>query len=469
MSWHSIAGSSFTSDFSFHGFEETNESCTDSAAEDRPLGPSMSDRGEEQLSARSDAASSRRQGKKRPREVSEKRSVSEAGGRKHDVTSKQHNGEAHRSFQVNSEKISHDTPRPKAWPTVDLRMSDADMNDLRFEALTSRINKVERYLEEIVHHITVNDSRHVTVFPPKKRKVETTTETQVRSRPTPAVGCAESYIQTEDPNDDTVSVLADEDFSDQEEQNISYETKDYTQHIFDPEPNLKREFTPHEAIQKFVSRHFTTSLSSHGRDIIQEECGFPIIEDFVVPKVNPQILNSEKVQQNRNNFEGDKRVSEIQDSTFAASWPLISLWNKIVTSDEDIEAEEVLDRLQQSLMCIGSAFKGLSVHRRKRFRSCLTKEFSSLTDEKDPASDKLSEYLFGNDLSERIKQQLENSKITRRVVTNNYEGRPSQGPLNRNSFFRRRRKFVKRNSYRKKQPRQGFQNRRLSSTTQTNS
>ena len=90
MSWHSIAGSSFTSDFSFHRFEETNESCTasDSAAEDRPLGPSMSDRGEEQLSAQSDAASSRRQGKKRPREVSKKRSVSEASGSKHDVKAK---------------------------------------------------------------------------------------------------------------------------------------------------------------------------------------------------------------------------------------------------------------------------------------------------------------------------------------------------------------------------------------------
>ena len=131
MSCHSIAGSSFTSDFSFHGFEETSESCTasDSAAEDRPLDPSMSDRGEEQLSAQSDTASSRRQGKKRPREVSEKRLVSEAGGTKHDVTSKQHNGEAHRSFQVISEKISHDTPRPKVGPTIDLRMSDADIND----------------------------------------------------------------------------------------------------------------------------------------------------------------------------------------------------------------------------------------------------------------------------------------------------------------------------------------------------
>ena len=78
-----------------------NESCTatDLAAEDRPLGPSMSDRGEEQLGTQSDAASSRRQGKKRPREVSKKKSASEADGRKHDVTSKQHNEEAHHFFR----------------------------------------------------------------------------------------------------------------------------------------------------------------------------------------------------------------------------------------------------------------------------------------------------------------------------------------------------------------------------------
>ena len=69
-------------------------------------------------------------------------------------------------FRSISDKISHDTPRPKVRPTVDLRMSDADISDLTFEALTSRINKVESYLEEIVHHITVNDSRHVTVSLP---------------------------------------------------------------------------------------------------------------------------------------------------------------------------------------------------------------------------------------------------------------------------------------------------------------
>ena len=115
ISWHSIAGSSFTSDFSFHGFESLNESCTTIvlAVEDRKLGLNMSDPEEGQLSAWSDAASSKRHSKKRPREVSEKRSVSEAGGMTHDVMSKQHNEKAHRSFQVNSERISNNFPRPK--------------------------------------------------------------------------------------------------------------------------------------------------------------------------------------------------------------------------------------------------------------------------------------------------------------------------------------------------------------------
>ena len=141
-----------------------------------------------------------------------------------------------------------------------------------------------------MQHITVNDSRHATDSPPKKRRIETTSETQVRPGPTPAAGCAGSHIQTEVANDHTVSVTADEDISEYEKHDVIYEMKDYTQHIFDPEPSLKREFTPHDAIQKSVNRHFTTSLSSHGRDITQNECGLPVIEDFVVPKVNQQIL-----------------------------------------------------------------------------------------------------------------------------------------------------------------------------------
>ena len=64
---------------------------------------------------------------------------------------------------------------------------------------------------------------------PKKRRVETTSETQVRPWPTPAAGCAGSHIQTVVANDDTVSVMADEDISDYEKHDVNYEMKDYTQ------------------------------------------------------------------------------------------------------------------------------------------------------------------------------------------------------------------------------------------------
>ena len=59
--------------------------------------------------------------------------------------------------------------------------------------------------------------------------------------------------------------MADEDISDYEEHKVNYEMKDYMQHIFDPEPNLKKEFTPHKAIQTFVNRHFTTSFQPSKR------------------------------------------------------------------------------------------------------------------------------------------------------------------------------------------------------------
>ena len=128
--------------------------------------------------------------------------------------------------------------------TDDLRMSEADINDSRHEALAGRIDKVKSYLEKIVQHITVNDNRYATDTLPKTRRVETTTETQVRPRPTPSASCAELHIQTEVANDDTVSIMVDEDISDYEEHDVNYVMKDCTQHIFYPEPNLKREFTP---------------------------------------------------------------------------------------------------------------------------------------------------------------------------------------------------------------------------------
>ena len=89
-------------------------------------------------------------------------------------------------------------------------------------------------------HNVISEQHNEEDSPPKKCRIETTSETQVRPGPTPAAGCAGSDIQTEVANDNTVSII-----SDYEEHDVNYEMKDYRQHIFYPEPlNLKREFTP---------------------------------------------------------------------------------------------------------------------------------------------------------------------------------------------------------------------------------
>ena len=70
----------------------------------------------------------------------------------------------------------------------------------------------------------------------------------------------------------------------------------------------------------------------------------------------------------------------MQEFILSASFALVKLWQSIISSDEDLQAEEVLHRVQQSLFCMGSDFAGLNVHRKKRFKSVLTKEFSTLAD-----------------------------------------------------------------------------------------
>ena len=76
------------------------------------------------------------------------------------------------------------------------------------------------------------------------------------------------------------------------------------------------------------------------------------------------------------------------------------------------------------MCCIGSGFYVLNVYRKKRFKSCLTKEFAALADENEQKSDKLSNLLFGSDLSERIKECMETTKITRKVVISEDRSRP---------------------------------------------
>ena len=86
-----------------------------------------------------------------------------------------------------------------------------------------------------------------------------------------------------------------------------------------------------------------------------------------------------KVQSAKNVLEGDKHVANVQ-KMMSASYPLLKLWNKIVSQVEDFEfeAEELLKDIQQSLCAVISSFQSLNTYRRRHFKGCLAKEFSSL-------------------------------------------------------------------------------------------
>ena len=165
----------------------------------------------------------------------------------------------------------------------------------------------------------------------------------------------------------TVSVMASDEFEEAEEEALP--EQDYASRVFNPEPIDKDKWEPHEAIVNYVNRHFSKMFSNTVKSVIKEEVGVPNINNFVVPEINPQILNSDKVQANKNILEGDNRVGNIQEFILSASFPLLKLWQSIISSDEDLEAEEVLDRVQQSLCCMGLAFAGLNL----RKKICLDK------------------------------------------------------------------------------------------------
>ena len=205
---------------------------------------------------------------------------------------------------------------------------------------------------------------------------------------------------------DRLSVMASDEFDEAEEE--AQPQEDYSSGIFNPEPVDKDKWEPHEAIVNYVNGHFSKMFSNNVKSVIKDEVGVPDIKNFSVPEINPQILNSDKVQANKNILEGDNRVINIQEFILSASFPLIKLWQSTISTDEDLEAEEVLDRVQQSLLCMGSASAGLNLHRKKRFKSVLTKEFSALADE--GKSSELSNVFFGEDLSKKIKEQINRIK-----------------------------------------------------------
>ena len=166
--------------------------------------------------------------------------------------------------------------------------------------------------------------------------------------------------------------------------------------FFDPEPDTKSKWQPHEAVSNYITKFFSKKSKDEAiRENIIKDTGIPLINNFVSPAVNPPILAADKVQNSKNITEGDNYIKAIQDMLIiTASFPMVKLWDSILKNDENLDAEQVINLVQQSLCAIGSAFRSLKNHRRKRFQACLTKEFRSLADDEPNKSDHVQESDF---------------------------------------------------------------------------
>ena len=84
--------------------------------------------------------------------------------------------------------------------------------------------------------------------------------------------------------------------------------------------------------------------------------GFEIFKFFVSDHLNQTILMAPKVQGAKNVQEGDKHAANVQQMLMSASHPLLKLWSKIISQEEDFKFEAKELRYSVKLMCYSILF-----------------------------------------------------------------------------------------------------------------
>ena len=78
---------------------------------------------------------------------------------------------------------------------------------------------------------------------------------------------------------------------------------------------------PHGSLTSYLQKHFCQILTDSTSDVVVEQSSVPLIKNYEVLKVNSQILQFQKVRNNRHIEEGDKRVHNIQEFSISATYP----------------------------------------------------------------------------------------------------------------------------------------------------
>ena len=139
----------------------------------------------------------------------------------------------------------------------------------------------------------------------------------------------------------------------------------------------------------------------------------PDIDFFQAPIVNSTI--KDKIS-DPGVLRGDSFIFKFQSQLISGANGILNLWQHIKDC-KDLSHADVLKTLQKSLVLIGSSFAGLSSFRRYRFKSSLNPEFQSLVKEPEGGFSP-SKFLFGDDLSSKIKNLFEENKLIRKIAKN---------------------------------------------------
>ena len=110
----------------------------------------------------------------------------------------------------------------------------------------------------------------------------------------------------------------------------------------------------------------------------------------------------------------DSFIFKFQSQLISGTNGILNLWQHIKYG-KDLSRADVLETLQRSLVLIGSSFAGPSSFRRYRFKSSLSPEFQSLVKEPEGGFSP-SKFLFGDDLSSKIKNLSEENKLIRKIT-----------------------------------------------------
>ena len=181
--------------------------------------------------------------------------------------------------------------------------------------------------------------------------------------------------------------------------------------IFFPPRSSPKTFPVDDSISKYVSSCFYNYLKDDDFNKVAVSDLKPDIDFFEAPIVNSTI--KDKIS-DPGVLRGDSFIFKFQSQLISGANRILNLWQHI-KDGKDLSHADVLETIQRSLVLIGSSFAGLSSFRRYRFKSSLSPEFQSLVEEPEGGFSP-SKFLFGDDLSFKIKSLSEENKLIRKIT-----------------------------------------------------